>query len=75
MTNGPVREALRCIGKLGAVSRSHTERVGVIARIRALAVGIAQAWIDQQRTSAEVPAEAEPEKKTKSDRKKAKQFA
>ncbi len=57
----------------GAISV--TERVGVIARIRALAVGIAQAWIDQQRTPAEVPAEAEPEKKTKSDRKKAKQFA
>jgi len=25
-----------------------TERVGVIARVRALAVGIARAWMDQQ---------------------------
>ena len=25
-----------------------TERVGVIARVRALAVGIAKAWMDQQ---------------------------
>ena len=31
----------------GAISV--TERVGVIARVRALAVGIAQAWIDQQK--------------------------
>ena len=26
-----------------------TERVGVIARVRALAVGIAKAWVDQQK--------------------------
>ncbi len=32
----------------GAISV--TERVGVIARVRALAVGIAKAWIDQQKT-------------------------
>ena len=32
----------------GAISV--TERVGVIARVRALAVGIAKAWVDQQRT-------------------------
>jgi hypothetical protein len=25
-----------------------TERIGVIARVRALAVGIAKAWMDQQ---------------------------
>ena len=31
----------------GAISV--TERVGVIARVRALAVGIAKAWVDQQR--------------------------
>jgi glycyl-tRNA synthetase alpha chain len=37
----------------GAISV--TERVGVIARVRALAVGIAKAWIDQQ--TAEVPGE------------------
>ena len=37
-----------------------TERVGVIARVRALAVGIAKAWVDQQK--AEQPAKAdEPE--------------
>jgi hypothetical protein len=34
-----------------------TERVGVIARVRALAVGIAKAYVDQQR--AESPAEVE----------------
>ena len=36
----------------GAISV--TERVGVIARVRALAVGIAKAWVDQQR--GELPA-------------------
>jgi glycyl-tRNA synthetase alpha chain len=40
----------------GAISV--TERVGVIARIRNLAVGIAKSWIEQQRAS---KAEAEPE--------------
>jgi hypothetical protein len=34
-----------------------TERVGVIARVRALAVGIAKAFVDQQR--AELPAKLE----------------
>jgi glycyl-tRNA synthetase alpha chain len=38
----------------GAISV--TERVGVIARVRALAVGIAKAWVDQQK------AESAPEK-------------
>ncbi len=37
----------------GAISV--TERVGVIARVRALAVGIAKAWVDQQKS--ETPAE------------------
>jgi glycyl-tRNA synthetase alpha chain len=37
----------------GAISV--TERVGVIARVRALAVGIAKAWVDQQK--AEPPSE------------------
>ena len=41
----------------GAISV--TERVGVIARVRALAVGIAKAWMDQQYST---------EKKTDSDR-------
>ena len=43
----------------GAVSV--TERVGVIARVRALAVGIAKAWVDQQTPKvAEESNEAEP---------------
>ncbi len=37
----------------GAISV--TERVGVIARIRALAVGIAKAWVEQQRAPASQP--------------------
>jgi glycyl-tRNA synthetase alpha chain len=41
----------------GAISV--TERVGVIARVRALAVGIAKAHVDQQRTHS--PADDEPE--------------
>ncbi|HEY4054914.1 MAG TPA: glycine--tRNA ligase subunit alpha [Terriglobales bacterium] len=40
----------------GAISV--TERVGVIARVRALAVGIAKAWVDQQKAGPE--AEAAP---------------
>ena len=42
----------------GAISV--TERVGVIARVRALAVGIARAWVDQQ-TQTEANATDEPE--------------
>jgi glycyl-tRNA synthetase alpha chain len=43
----------------GAISV--TERVGVIARVRALAVGIAKAWVDQQKSEAgEENGEAEP---------------
>jgi glycyl-tRNA synthetase alpha chain len=38
----------------GAISA--TERVGVIARIRALAVGVAKAYVDQQQAEAAVPA-------------------
>ena len=34
----------------GAISV--TERVGVIARVRALAVGVARAWVDQQKSEA-----------------------
>jgi glycyl-tRNA synthetase alpha chain len=41
----------------GAISV--TERVGVIARVRALAVGIAKAWVDQQREGASKPEEEE----------------
>jgi len=53
----------------GAISV--TERVGVIARVRALAVGIAKAWVDQQKADAsashEKSDEPEPvgEKKSK----------
>lgn len=43
----------------GAISV--TERVGVIARVRALAVGIAKAYVDQQGE----PADSEPEPKAK----------
>jgi glycyl-tRNA synthetase alpha chain len=42
----------------GAISV--TERVGVIARVRALAVGIAKAWVDQQSSETE-PTKKEPE--------------
>ena len=43
----------------GAISV--TERVGVIARVRALAVGIAKAWVDQQSSeSSEKESEPEP---------------
>ena len=43
----------------GAISV--TERVGVIARVRALAVGIAKAWVDQQKNEgAEKSDEPEP---------------
>ncbi len=46
----------------GAISV--TERVGVIARVRALAVGVAKAYVDQQRKdiAGENPVEAKPEK-------------
>jgi glycyl-tRNA synthetase alpha chain len=52
----------------GAISV--TERVGVIARVRALAVGIAKAWVDQQKAEpapSEKSGEPEParEKKAK----------
>jgi glycyl-tRNA synthetase alpha chain len=44
----------------GAISV--TERVGVIARVRALAVGIAKAWVDQQKSDPAQQSESdEPE--------------
>ncbi len=49
----------------GAISV--TERVGVIARVRALAVGIAKAYVDQQQDETATE-EAESEKKQKSRR-------
>src|SRR6202158_5757803 len=41
----------------GAISV--TERVGVIARVRALAVGIAKAWVDQQKNEQQSEAASE----------------
>ncbi len=43
----------------GAISV--TERVGVIARVRALAVGIAKAWVDQQKSESPQEVDNEPE--------------
>jgi glycyl-tRNA synthetase alpha chain len=43
----------------GAISV--TERVGVIARVRALAVGIAKAWVDQQKSEPAPEKKEEPE--------------
>ena len=60
----------------GAISV--TERVGVIARVRNLAVGIAKAWVDQQKSEtavvdaksdeAEPVREKKPEKKSKKEK-------
>ncbi len=36
-----------------------TERVGVIARIRALAVGVAKAYVDQQKAAETPPADGQ----------------
>jgi glycyl-tRNA synthetase alpha chain len=53
----------------GAISV--TERVGVIARVRALAVGIAKAWVDQQKSEAsESSAELEPVREKKQKQRK-----
>jgi glycyl-tRNA synthetase alpha chain len=43
----------------GAISV--TERVGVIARVRALAVGIARAWVDQQKSEVAAEKTDDPE--------------
>jgi glycyl-tRNA synthetase alpha chain len=52
----------------GAVSV--TERVGVIARVRALAVGVAKAWVDQQKSEAVAEKSDEPEPAAKKESKK-----
>jgi glycyl-tRNA synthetase alpha chain len=52
----------------GAISV--TERVGVIARVRALAVGIAKAWVDQQRGESVVKVEPIAEKRPRSKKDK-----
>jgi glycyl-tRNA synthetase alpha chain len=54
----------------GAISV--TERVGVIARVRALAVGIAKAWVDQQAPPAETKEGGDPAGSKKSKLKKEK---
>ena len=54
----------------GAISV--TERVGVIARVRALAVGIAKAWVDQQKSEAAPESTDEPEPVTENRAKTAK---
>jgi glycyl-tRNA synthetase alpha chain len=52
----------------GAISV--TERVGVIARVRALAVGIAKAWVDQQKSEvAEKSDEPAPAREKKVEKK------
>jgi glycyl-tRNA synthetase alpha chain len=54
----------------GAISV--TERVGVIARVRALAVGLAKAWVDQQKSESAVAEKSdEPEPVARKERKKA----
>jgi glycyl-tRNA synthetase alpha chain len=52
----------------GAISV--TERVGVIARVRALAVGIAKAWVDQQKSEAAAEKSDEPEPASERELKK-----
>ena len=52
----------------GAISV--TERVGVIARVRALAVGIAKAWVDQQK--ADAPSHSDEPEPVREKRSKAK---
>jgi glycyl-tRNA synthetase alpha chain len=46
----------------GAISV--TERVGVIQRVRKLAVGVAQAWVDQQTPNQQTPNQQTPERQT-----------
>ncbi len=57
----------------GAISV--TERVGVIARVRALAVGVAKAWVDQQKSEAAAgeKSSADPVEEKPVHEKKAKQ--
>jgi glycyl-tRNA synthetase alpha chain len=62
--------AFNILDARGAISV--TERVGVIARVRALAVGIAKAWVDQQRTE---PDERSTKAEPGSEKKKVKKEA
>jgi len=54
----------------GAISV--TERVGVIARVRALAVGIAKAWMDQQYSTGKKPESNEQASKAGTEEKRGK---
>ena len=54
----------------GAISV--TERVGVIARVRALAVGIAKAWMDQQYSTKKTPESNDQASKTGAKEKRGK---
>jgi len=54
----------------GAISV--TERVGVIARVRALAVGIAKAWVDQEKGEDATPEKADEPEPVREKRPKAK---
>ena len=49
-----------------------TERVGVIARVRALAVGIAKAWMDQQYSTGKKPESIEQASKAGAKEKRGK---
>jgi glycyl-tRNA synthetase alpha chain len=62
--------AFNILDARGAISV--TERVGVIARVRALAVGIAKAWVDQRRTE---PDERSTKAEPGSEKKKVKKEA
>ena len=56
----------------GAISV--TERVGVIARVRALAVGIARAWVDQQESESDAAGKSdEPEPVSRQQPKRARE--
>ena len=56
----------------GAISV--TERVGVIARVRALAVGIAKAWVDQRKSESAAEKSDEPEPVKQKNRAKKKRY-
>jgi glycyl-tRNA synthetase alpha chain len=57
----------------GAISV--TERVGVIARVRGLAVGIARAWVDQQQNDGEPCGESDEPEPVREHKRKREKFA
>jgi hypothetical protein len=54
----------------GAISV--TERVSVIARVRALAVGIAKAWVDQQKSESSPVSDTDEDEPAREKKPKAK---